>query len=75
MEAIVANKAENPELSDINLYYAGSVDGNDTRNSNFSADAKAQVQALKDKGVTIAWTISDYYNMQRRYSDIMGYKD
>ena len=61
VSAIVANQEHNPNLRDINLYDAGGDD-----NSNFSSSAKEHIAALKAKGLTIAETKEQDWEMNKR---------
>lgn len=61
----MANQSTNPDLTDIDIFYVGV--GND---DNFSDSAKAAVASLKSKGLTIALTEDQHYEMKNKIEAI-----
>ena len=62
MIAILENQEQNPNLKDINLFYAGGYD-----NSNFSSGAKECIAGLTAMGLTIAETVDEEEEMNKRH--------
>ena len=58
----MVNQEKNPNLQEINIFWAGKDD-----NAIFSSSAKEHIAALRAKGLTIAETFEQYHEMSKRY--------